>query len=97
LKDAFTVVAGDPERLAAAAGAAGLVSIDAWVHAEDLGVRDPVAVAEYRLSMAHVAGWAATLDGAARVRLVADAAAAAAPLLSEWAPAALFLRARLAE
>ena len=92
MKTVLDPLSGDPDRLAGAARRAGLVDVSVWVHAQDLGVRDPRAVVNYRLATPQFAAWAATFDDRARQRLVDDAAQAAAPLLAEWRPAAVFLR-----
>lgn len=92
MKTVLDPVSGDPERLAGAARQAGLVDVSAWVHAQDLGVRDARAVVNYRLATPQVAPWAATLAEGARERLVDQAALVTAPLLAEWRPAAVFLR-----
>lgn len=92
MKTVLDPVSGDPEPLAGAARRAGLVDVSAWVHAEDLGVRDPRVVVNYRLATPQLAPWSATLDEGTRERLVNEAAHAAAPLLAEWRPAAVFLR-----
>jgi len=81
---------------AAAARRAGLVDVAAWIHAEDLGVRDPRAVVAYRVATPQVAWWCAGLDDRTRERIIDDAAVAVAPLLAEWRPAAVFLRSRSA-
>lgn len=95
MKTVLDPISGDPERLAETARRAGLVDVAAWVHAEDIGVRDPVTAVCYRLATPHVAWWVATLDDTTRQRLVDDAATAVAPLLAGWRPAAVFLHGRV--
>jgi len=91
MKAVLDPVSGDPGRLAEAARRAGLVEVRAWVHAESLGVHDPRGVVAYRLATPQFAWWAETLDQPTRRRVVEAAAAAVAPRLAEWRPAAVFL------
>jgi SAM-dependent methyltransferase len=94
MKAVLDPVSGDPDRLAERARGAGLIDVEVWVHAENLGVRDPRAVVTYRLATPQFASWAHTLDEAVRRRLVDLAATAVAPQVCEWRPAAVFLRGR---
>lgn len=87
-------VCGNPERLAATARQAGLVSVRAWVHHEDLGPLDSRAVVAYRLATPHIAPWVGTLDAAARAELVEQASAAVGPIQG-WRPAAILLAGRV--
>jgi SAM-dependent methyltransferase len=95
MKSVVLPVSGDPDRLGAAAERAGLVDIAVSVHAEVLGVSDPVAVVGYRVATPHIAPWLSGLDSTTRHGLIAAAAAAIEPLLAEWRPAAVFLYGRV--
>jgi SAM-dependent methyltransferase len=92
MKTLLDPVSGDTDRLAEKARRAGLVNVSACVHAENLCIDDPRAVVTYRLATPQFAPWAQTLDEGTRRRLVDVAAAAVAPRLREWRPAAVFLR-----
>ena len=52
----------DPDRLTAAAVAAGYGKVDVTVHEVDVGLRTPEQVSAWRLGMAHLAPFVATLD-----------------------------------
>ena len=95
MKSDVLPVSGDPDRVGAAAERAGLVAVEVEVHAEALDVTDPLAVVGYRLATPHVAPWASGLGPTNRQALVVETAAAVAPLLAEWRPAAVFLRGRV--
>jgi SAM-dependent methyltransferase len=95
MKSVIERVSGDPEKLGMAARGAGLVDVTTTVHADRLGLRDPLAVVGYRLATPHVAPWVASLDAPTRDMLTQESAAAAMPLLAEWRPAAIFLTGRV--
>jgi hypothetical protein len=86
---------GNPERLAATARQAGLVSVRAWVHREDLGLLDSQAVVAYRLATPQIAPWVGALDPPARAELVRQARVAVRPHTPGWRPAAVLLAGRV--
>lgn len=86
---------GNPERLAATAWQAGLVSVRAWLHREDLGLLGSHAVVAYRLATPQIAPWVGALDPPARVELVRQALAAVRPHAQGWRPAAVLLTGRV--
>ncbi|HEV7828721.1 MAG TPA: class I SAM-dependent methyltransferase [Pseudonocardiaceae bacterium] len=88
-------VSGNPERLAATARQAGLVSVRAWVHREDLGLLRPHAVVAYRLALPHIAPWEGKLDAPARAELVRQAVGAVGPHVQEWRPSVIMLAGRV--
>ena len=95
MKTVIEPVSGDPHRLAAAAGRAGLVDVSVARRAPDLGVRDPAAIVRYRFATPHISPWIGSLDPEARRRLMDEATGAVAPLAAGWRPAVLFLRGRV--
>jgi len=89
-------VSGDAARLASAAERAGLLEVTATARAEDLGVRDPRTVVAYRLAVAQVGPWVATLDAAARVELTRAAVEAVTRLVGAWRPVMVVVSGRVA-
>ncbi len=74
----------DPVRLAALAHAAGFACVEVAVTPVDVGVRTPEQLVTWRLGMAHLAPFVATLGAAERSELrleCADALAGAPPLV----------------
>jgi SAM-dependent methyltransferase len=95
MQEQLEQVSGNPERLAATARQAGLVSVHAWVHREDLGLLHPHAVIAYRLALPHIAPWEGKLEAPARAELVRQALGAVEPHVQGWRPAAIMLAGRV--
>jgi ubiquinone/menaquinone biosynthesis C-methylase UbiE len=95
IKSEVEPVSGDPSRLAEAAEEAGLVDVVATPYGEDLPVRDPRAVVEYRLAMPHIAPWVAGLDQSEYTDLRREAVAAVVPHVSRWRPESIILTGRV--
>lgn len=87
--------AGTPPGLAAVARRVGLGEVRATVVHPDLGLRDPGALATYRLSMPHIAEWYATLDAPAKEVVFREAEHAARPLTTSWRPGMVVLTGRV--
>ncbi len=81
LKHETEPLVDDPGSFRALAGAAGWTSVEVAVHDVATGLRSAAELASWRLGMAHVAPWFASLDPAARAaaRRDAEAAVAGAP------------------
>jgi ubiquinone/menaquinone biosynthesis C-methylase UbiE len=84
------------ERLAAVAGAAGLVAIEAREQTVEVGVDTPEAIVAYRLGMAHLAPFVAGLDDDGRAALRTAALAALGPEVEPFRPVVVLLTARSA-
>jgi hypothetical protein len=83
-----------PERMAAAARAAGLVDVDAHEYAADVGIDRTEDLVAYRFGQAHCRAWLDGLSAAERARVRAAAVAAAAPLMQPYRPRVVRLVAR---
>jgi ubiquinone/menaquinone biosynthesis C-methylase UbiE len=75
LKTRTEPLTNTPELLRSCAEAAGLASIEVEDVTIDPGLESPAAMVEYRLGMAHLAGFAGSLAAAKRDALVRDAMA----------------------
>jgi hypothetical protein len=78
------------------AEAAGLVAVDAREQTVDVGVDTAEAIVAYRLAMAHLAPFVASLDHAGREALRAAALAAVGPEPEPFRPVVVVLTARSA-
>jgi len=83
-----------PERMAAAARAAGLGDVDAHEYAADVGIDRAEDLVAYRFGQAHCRPWLDGLDAAERACVRAAAVAAAAPVMRPYRPRVVRLVAR---
>jgi SAM-dependent methyltransferase len=86
----------NPERMAAAARAAGLVAVDAHEYAADVGIDRAEDLVAYRFGQAHCRRWLDGLDATEQARVRAAAVAAAAPVMRPYRPRVVRLVARSA-
>ena len=87
----------NPEKMAAAARAAGLVDVDAHEYAADVGIDRAEDLVAYRFGQAHCRPWLDGLTAAERARVRDAAVAAAAPLMQPYRPRVVRLVARSPE
>ncbi len=87
----------NPEKMAAAARAAGLVDVDAHEYAADVGIDRAEDLVAYRFGQAHCRPWLDGLTAAERARVRDAAVAAAAPFMQPYRPRVVRLVARSPE
>lgn len=93
LRDSFAASIGTVGSVASQAGTAGLSAVRISEDVVPTGLTAPGDLVDYRLSMAQYAGWVAGLDPTRRDELWRLSTAAAAEVMTPYAPTVLFLRA----
>jgi ubiquinone/menaquinone biosynthesis C-methylase UbiE len=96
-KTEFAARVADPKVVRAMAENAGFTPVTADARHVDLGPMAPIALVEYRLGMATLAGFAATLTSAERAAVVADAVARMGTNPPPLRPVVVFLSADVPE
>jgi ubiquinone/menaquinone biosynthesis C-methylase UbiE len=94
MKETAIPLLGSASAMRDAAVRAGLVDIEVEEVAVDVGVTDPADLVTYRFGQAHVQGFVNGLSPADRDALRAEAAAAAAEVMTPYRPLVVFLAAR---
>jgi trans-aconitate methyltransferase len=94
LKESAAPLLGSAGHMEQAARGAGLEVLGVEETAVDIGLEEPERLVAYRLGQAHLAPFVAGLPRSSRHRLVAEATAAAAEVMSPYRPLVVFLVAR---